>query len=482
MSTVKAIGFDMDYTIARYKKVNIETLAHRLTVKKLIERGYPKALETLVYDPTFVIRGLTVDKKLGNILKIDRHGHVGQAYHGRHPLSKIERRQAYRNEKLRFEGPRFSLVDTYFELPEICLFADLIDFKESSPVDQAILTDPWQIFDDIRSCIDEVHRDGSLKTIIKQDLPHYVEEDAELAQTLHKLRSAGKKLFLLTNSFGEYSAAVMSHILDGVLPEYPNWKNYFDLIIVGSGKPGFFTQHDEPITQLDAHLRPCLRGVKKIERGCLYQGGNVKAMEKLLRCSGEEILYIGDHIYGDILRSKRNAFWRTALVVEELEEELTLSLESKDALEHLYRLEARRRTLDDLCNYHRQELALYQKQIKPLKTIPSLKKKEGTDLKQKRDATKQELKRVLKTLDKLTNSIDGTFNPFWGMVFKQDQENTKFGEQVTRHACLYTSRVSNFLYYSNFQYFRSPRDLLPHEKSSTPLSPPKEHESIKPQT
>jgi 5'-nucleotidase len=28
---------------------------------------------------------------------------------------------------------------------------------------------------------------------------------------------------------------------------------------------------------------------------------------------------------------------------------------------------------------------------------------------------------------------------------------------------LYTSRVSNLLYYSPLQYFRSPRDLMPHE-------------------
>ena len=464
MDTVKAIGFDMDYTIARYKKVNIETLAHRLTVEKLVQRGYPEALHDLTYDPTFVIRGLTVDKKLGNVLKLDRHGHVGQAYHGRRPLSKLERRQAYRNEKLRFDSARFSLVDTYFELPEICLFADLIDLRENDPSNEAVLGDPWQLFDDIRSCIDEVHRDDSLKAIIKSDLPHYIEDDPQLAQALHKLRSAGKKLFLLTNSFGAYSAKVMSYILDDVLPEYPSWQNYFDLVIVGSGKPGFFTQQEEPITQLDNDFRPILRGVKKIEKGCLYQGGNAKALEKLLRCTGEEILYVGDHIYGDILRSKRNAFWRTALVVEELEEELALSIQTKDALEQLYHLEARRRELDDLCNYHRQELSLYQKQIKGQKTVSARTQQEGTELKRKRTEAKQELKRVLKSLETLTASIDDKFNPFWGMVFKLDQENTKFGEQVARHACLYTSRVSNFLYYSNFQYFRSPRDLLPHEE------------------
>lgn len=43
--------------------------------------------------------------------------------------------------------------------------------------------------------------------------------------------------------------------------------------------------------------------------------------------SGSEVLYVGDHIYGDVLRSKKDLGWRTMLVVPELETELeTLAL------------------------------------------------------------------------------------------------------------------------------------------------------------
>ena len=45
---------------------------------------------------------------------------------------------------------------------------------------------------------------------------------------------------------------------------------------------------------------------------------------------------------------------------------------------------------------------------------------------------------------------------------------------MEQYACLYTSRVSNFLHYSPMQYFRSPRDLMPHERAgalSGKLSP-----------
>ena len=465
MDSIKAIGFDMDYTIARYKKIHIETLAHKLTIEKLVARGYPSEITKLQYDSTFVIRGLTVDKLLGNILKLDRHGHVGSVYHGRNLLTKTQRRQAYRNEKLRFEAPRFSLVDTNFELPEICLFADLIDYTEKNPSKLKVKADPWQIFDDIRECIDEVHRDDSLKARIKKNLSRYIEKDPELAHTLHKLRSSGKKLFLLTNSFGEYSNAVMSYVLNDLLPEYPNWKNYFDIILVGACKPGFFTQQ-EPITKLDENFTPTERGIKRLEKGCIYQGGNSRDLEHLMKCEGEEILYIGDHIYGDIVRSKRSAFWRNALIIEELEEELSQSIQIKDDLERLYSLEEERRGLDDLANFHRQELSLHQKKLKSKNRISKADQRKLEQLKARRDEIKRELKKVIKALETLTEQVDTAFNPFWGMLFKQNQENSKFGEQVTKHACLYTSRVSNFLNYSNFQFYRSPRDLLPHEKSN----------------
>ncbi len=37
-----------------------------------------------------------------------------------------------------------------------------------------------------------------------------------------------------------------------------------------------------------------------------------------------QVLYVGDHIYGDILRSKKTLGWRTMLVVPELATELDI--------------------------------------------------------------------------------------------------------------------------------------------------------------
>ena len=64
----------------------------------------------------------------------------------------------------------------------------------------------------------------------------------------------------------------------------------------------------------------------------------------------------------------------------------------------------------------------------------------------------------------LEESIDRLANAHWGMLFREGMEPTRFGDQIEDYACIYTSRVSNFLYYSPTQYFRSQSDLLPHER------------------
>lgn len=71
---------------------------------------------------------------------------------------------------------------------------------------------------------------------------------------------------------------------------------------------------------------------------------------------------------------------------------------------------------------------------------------------------------LLKKVERTDRELEANFNPYWGLIFKQSNENTLFGEQVEDYACLYTSRVSNFINYSPMHYFRGPRVLMPHER------------------
>jgi hypothetical protein len=59
------------------------------------------------------------------------------------------------------------------------------------------------------------------------------------------------------------------------------------------------------------------------------------------------VLYVGDHIYGDILRSKKTLGWRTMLVVPELEAELEVQAAHGGVMRELRALRQQRDGLED---------------------------------------------------------------------------------------------------------------------------------------
>ena len=73
------------------------------------------------------------------------------------------------------------------------------------------------------------------------------------------------------------------------------------------------------------------------------------------------------------------------------------------------------------------------------------------------------LRQIEAELSAMERRIDLRFHPYWGSLLKEGNEQSSFGKQVDDYACLYTSRVSNFLAYSPQQTFRSPRDVMAHE-------------------
>ena len=66
-----------------------------------------------------------------------------------------------------------------------------------------------------------------------------------------------------------------------------------------------------------------LREVIRFKRGGWYAGGNARMLEKVLGCRGEEVLYVGDHIFTDVNMAKKGLSWRTCMILQELEREVT---------------------------------------------------------------------------------------------------------------------------------------------------------------
>ena len=473
MDQISVVGFDMDYTLAVYSMRQIEELAFRMTLERLVQqRGYPEVISSITYDHEFVIRGLVVDKDRGNLFKMDRHNHVGRCYHGRQLVPLDERRALYQNEKIRLSLPRFAWIDTLFSLPEACLYAEIIETLERRWPEGQSGEKPYgkvdyhKLYDDVRQSIDEVHRDGSLKTELKKDLGRFIIQDPELAPALHKLRSGGKKLFVLTNSLWDYTGAVMSFLLDGRLAEYPSWRNYFDFVLVGAQKPAFFNEQ-RPFLAL-AEDGTVVGPAQSLERGTVYEAGNLFDFERLSGHGGESVLYVGDHIYGDIIRNRKVSLWRTCFVVQELEREIEYIEEHASEMERLHDLDSVRARLDDLINHHKLHLNSLDRQRdkEREKGGASTAELEGRRTKGKGDleALRRLHRAALSEAIALEDRVERGMNRYWGLCFKEGNENSRFGEQVEDYADLYTSRVSNFLHYSPMQFFRSPRDTLPHER------------------
>jgi hypothetical protein len=347
------------------------------------------------------------------------------------------------------------------------LYAVLVDyFDQHNPPGKPDYTALWQ---HIRECIDLAHRDGSIKTIVSADFPSYVERDEALAETLHKFRSSGKRLFLLTNSAWDYTSAMMSYLLDGAQgtdhsypSSYPSWRHYFDVIVVDAGKPGFFTE-SRPFIELDAQGNPLLKSPGgPFQRGRFYSGGNIKEFQERARASGDRVLFVGDHIYGDMLRSRKSSNWRTAMVLQELEHEVTTHDRLRPEVGRLDRFDAELNHLDSELNERQAALRALQKTGGE---APDPAAASGRRvIKEAIERLRRELRATAAQHRVLEDTIDDGFNPYWGPMFREGYEVSKFGEQVEAYACVYTSRVSNFRFYSPMQYFRGPRDRMPHER------------------
>ena len=450
------VGFDMDYTLAVYKQAEMDRVSISVTVDKLIEKGYPEELRNADYPTDFPIRGLLIDRKLGNILKMDRYKYVKMAYHGTRRLSLEERRTTYHQERLQTKSDRYHWVDTLYALSEVIVYSSVIDVLESlnKPCDFD------QVFSDVRACIDLSHQDGSILDQITADLPRFVERDPSLPATLHKLRSAGKKLFVLTNSHPEYSYKMLEFLLDGARPEYTSWRNYFDLVMTASRKPKFFTDNP-PFYEVTSGEHVEI-DVPQPERGRVYFGGNIAALQKALNTSGDRVLYVGDHIYGDVLRAKKETAWRTVMIVQEMDAELKALQETLPSIAKSDDLQEARNVLFDQLRDYQERNRLLSKEIERHGGDQS-QAQERTRVRQTIDQTKKRIRQIDEEHERLEDLVGSCFHKQWGSLFKAGLEVSSFGSQVEKYACLYTARVSNFLMYSPRHYFQSPRDRMPHE-------------------
>lgn len=444
MKYIAAIGFDMDYTLVRYNTKAFEEMVYKEMIKKLTEqKNYPKVIENFRLDYDRAIRGLVIDSKHGNIIKISRFGRIKTSYHGTHELDFKTQQKLYKGLVVDLTDKNYSVVDTNFSVAYTSLFSQLVDFKDKNP--EFNLPSYQAIEDDLMDAQDVSHRDGTLKNEVRKDVAKYVIQDEMLVRTLERFKKYNKKLLVITNSDYSYSKLLMDHTINPFLKNHKHWSEIFEIVITGSTKPRFFTETN-PFLKIDTasgmmtnHFGPITPGI--------YQGGNATTLQKSLNLVGDQILYIGDHIYGDILTLKKSCGWRTALVIEEIEQEAesikkgqTHTLEINQLMDEKAILE---KSLDDL----------YKKEFEDNLPVDKSEVQKVFDL----------IEKIDQRLSDKIKDFNVNFNHHWGEVMRAGNEESYLAGQVEKYACIYMSKISDFYQYSPRTYFRPKKRLMAHE-------------------
>ena len=162
---------------------------------------------------------------------------------------------------------------------------------------------------------------GDLKKKTVEDCDNYVRRDKDLVILLKRLQQAGKKTFLLTNSEWWYTNEVMGYLLKNDSDE--PWESFFNYVIVDARKPAFFGEGTVlRRVERDTGRLMIGRHTGELKEGAIYSGGSCDVISRMIGAKGKDVLYFGDHIFGDVLKSKKLKGWRTYLCVPELNREL----------------------------------------------------------------------------------------------------------------------------------------------------------------
>jgi hypothetical protein len=238
------------------------------------------------------------------------------------------------------------------------------------------------------------------------------------------------------------------------------WRDLFDIVLVQARKPDFFlgAQPAFEIISDNGDLRPLAPGAKlQVDSGRCYYGGNASLVEAALGLQGQDILYVGDHIFADVHVSKRTVRWRTALVLREIEDDVRALDAFRDHERRLRALMEQKTTLEREVAVLRLDLQRRRSQRSPIsdQTIAAIE----IELETKKGA----LAELDQSIAPLAEEATRLTHPRWGPTMRAGIDKAHIARQIERYADIYLSRVSNFRWATPFAYFRPPKSSLPHD-------------------
>lgn len=433
---VDVYGFDFDYTLIHYTQ-ELHRLIYEVARDRLVGMlNYPTAIKGISYNPNFAIRGLHCDITKGFLMKIDAYNQIqlSSVYRGHAPVSPDEVAEHYGGTHVPMHvtdnlptGSEWKLTQflDLFSMPEATLLADIVEYL----LGHGIPFDPEYLYEDVQTTVQEVHNLGDIHTAIASDLERYVERTPRIPVYLNRLKGAKKKLFMITNSPYWFVNKGMTHAMQS-----PDWRDLFDVVIVGARKPSFYSEANRPFRLLNSDaMTASWSRVTELVPGKVYQQGNVNDFIGMTGWKGSQVLYFGDHVFSDLADPSIQHSWKTGAIIPELEVEIRRAT-SPEFQEHLAKMLALEKLLQEHqgYGYTNPELVVVL------------------------DHWRQERKNAKRFLKE-------THNKRFGSVFRTEKNPTYFTRRLATFANLYMSSLDSLMNYSLDYTFIPRRGSLPHE-------------------
>ena len=227
-------------------------------------------------------------------------------------------------------------------------------------------------------------------------------------------------------------------------------------VIVGAGKPAFYTEDRRPFREVNKdNGRVLFKKVDRLRPEAVYTEGCLRELTRLMDFSQSDepesnledgavtlatakVLYVGDSLFADLVDAKREFGWLTAAVTPEVRDEMEVQQQSDYILVE--------RTIEFLLN----ALRLVQSELGAVQRTPE-------DL-----AVLDSLERLVSKWRDRETALLG--NPF-GSVFRARYQPSLFAHSLRRYCDLYMASVSSLRLYSPQHRFYPEQDfrLLAHE-------------------
>lgn len=151
---------------------------------------YPsKIQDNCQYDPTFAIRGLTIDIEKGLLCKMSSHQKLAShgVFRGRQRLTRdkiLEEYNGTRHISQQYRDECMKPLNDLFSVSHACLFADIVQYF----IDNGISYEPVSVFEDIDAAIGHVHESGAMHKAVVKDLPRYLEPIKQLRELIQGMK------------------------------------------------------------------------------------------------------------------------------------------------------------------------------------------------------------------------------------------------------------------------------------------------------